>query len=332
MDRIALIIALFSLVSLQFFDLIGNLIKRNIERKRRRQIRKSKEDENKLGFKEKLKIYKKFIYKESEKKWLFVGIRFAIIILTYILATLNYLTGIIFSIILPILYYGLIVRKSKPIMEKREEILTRMLELKKSRMKLINLKSNAYNYDEEFEVLEWDDEKVKPISMRIYLPVDFDEIGAENFLQYWSNAFGGDSAWGINVEDEQTGGWNTTKGIASIKQVEPLPEIAMWDDFYIDNPNIAWSFFPLGLSINGGVLIENPKTGKKEHVVGLDLNGDQQKLAKKRNITVGPDVIRSPQTLIAGLTGGGKALDLETYVYVLVDDDELLFEDDIVVE
>lgn len=333
MDKAALIIAIFSLFSLQFLSLIARLIKMNIERKKRRYTgRRTKEDEDKLTLKEKLQIYKRFIFKESGKGNLFIAIRAITVVIVYFISMGNYLLGVVSSILLPILYYGYIIRTAKPVLEKREQILTDMIDLKRSKMKLKNPKSNAYNYDEEFEVLEWDEEKVKPVSMRIFLPVDFDEIFAENFLQFWSNKFGENAAWGINVEDEETGGWNMAKGVASIKQVEPLPEIAMWDEFYVNNPDIAWSFFPLGLSINGGVLLTNPKTGEKEHVVGLDLNGDQSKLAKKRGLTIGPEVVRSPQTLIAGLTGGGKALDLDTYVYVLVDENEKLYEDDILVD
>lgn len=333
MDRLALMIAFFSLISLQFFSLITRIIKMSIERKRRKYIgRRTKEEGEKLSLKEKLQMYKRFIFKESGKRNLFIALRLAIVVLVYFLSISNYILGIIASILLPILYYGYIIRTAKPVLEKREQVLTDMIDLKRSKMKLKNPKSNAYNYDEEFEILEWDEEKVKPMSMRIFIPVDFDEIFAENFLQFWSNKFGENAAWGVNVEDKETGGWNTAKGIASIKQVEPLPEIAMWDEFYINNPDIAWSFFPLGLSINGGVLLTNPKTGEKEHVVGLDLNGDQSKLAKKRGLTIGPEVVRSPQTLIAGLTGGGKALDLDTYVYVLVDENEKLYEDDILVD
>ena len=96
----------------------------------------------------------------------------------------------------------------------------------------------------------------------------------------------------------------------------------MWDEHYIINENIAWSFFPLGLGVEGGVLLENPETGEMEHVLGLDLNGNQVKLAKKKGLTIGNELVRSPQTLVGGQTGGGKALSLDTEILILQDGNE----------
>ena len=56
----------------------------------------------------------------------------------------------------------------------------------------------------------------------------------------------------------------------------------MFDEHYLEDPSVQWSFFPLGIGSKGGILIKILKRGKIEHVVGIDV--DSTNLNIVRNI------------------------------------------------
>ena len=110
------------------------------------------------------------------------------------------------------------------------------------------------------------------------------------------------------MTNEDFKGWDTTKGGVVIKLEEPLPSKAPWDAWYIEHPDIQWSFFPLGLSTRGGVPLVNPNTGVEERVVGISLDNEQRKYGDKKGLALGDEISSSPMSLIAGATGGGKSV------------------------
>lgn len=316
-----LIFAILSLVSVPLNINIFNLIKTRIQNKKGKRTRvKEIKDEMKVPLKQKLKTSERFILKESPLKSKALTIKIAIFVIIFAISFANKVTGFLFALILPIFYYWFCVKNSKQILEERNVMIENMLTFKKSRMGLNNSKSDVNNYQEEFEILQWDEALIAPQKIRLYVPITFDELNKEMFMENWSAAFGVGAAWAIDVEDEEFPGWNTPKGYATIKQVEPLPQMAAWSEHYVINDKVAWSWFPLGIGVNNGILLENPQTGQMEHVIGIDVNGDQLKLAKKIGQIVGPEVVRSPQTLVCGATGGGKALCLEEMVSVIQED------------
>ncbi len=190
----------------------------------------------------------------------------------------------------------------------RDKLISRMLDFKRSKMGLIDNKATIMDYTEEFIILENDPEDKKPSKIRLFLPVNFDPLQANTFLSDFSTQFGRGRPFEIDYEDKEYPGWDTDKGVATITLQAPLPTMAKWDKHYLEDPIVQWSFIPLGLSSRGGLPIKNPETGEIEHVVGFDLDGTQKKYCDKNGIHIGADIIASPMTLIAGVTGGGKSV------------------------
>src|SRR5699024_240442 len=97
--------------------------------------------------------------------------------------------------------------------------------------------------------------------------------------------------------------------------------MAKWHEGYLDPQYCAWGFFPLGLSVEHGVLMPNPENPEEmQNVVGIDLTKSQKKLASKNGIKVSEKVEGTPQVFIGGGTGGGKSLHVNTWVPVLIDE------------
>ena len=84
------------------------------------------------------------------------------------------------------------------------------------------------------------------------------------------------------------------------------------------DPHVPWSFFPMGLGVRDGLILENPETGEDEHVIGYDIFGTGLAMADAGEITMSPNQGKaSPMAVIAGVTGSGKALPVDTPVLVL---------------
>lgn len=352
MNKFAIIIALFSLFSIQLIYTIYRDFKRRMKYKmaKKRGVRvdrkKMEEEERKHSFLAKQKKASRFIFRESHDKVTFIILKSVITLVIFFVASKNIPIGIILSIVLPLIYYNYEIRVAEKVLSERREKIIRILEFKRSAMGLIDNKADEDNYESEFMVLEWNESLTSPEKIRLFIPVSFDENNRDFFLEKWNGAFGSrvldefdengnrleePATWALSIKDKDFPGWQHTKGVATLELTEALPLMAPLEEWYIKGDDIAWSWFSLGLGVNGGLLLTNPETGEEEHVIGIDLSGDQIKLANKRGIPIGPEVIQTPQTLIAGATGGGKALDLDEYVMVEVDENAELLDDDILI-
>lgn len=239
-----------------------------------------------------------------------------------------YFIGLIFAVLgaVKIVFFGVAIviffltllygwYSGRDLVQKRERAIKRMVEIAQSTLGVGRDASN-----DVVSVLEWR-ELIYPQKIRFTVPTSFSEDGQAAFLRLFNQVFGSVSTFVAADEvNEETGevtpGWNYEEGFVTIRAVPPLPRLAPWDAHYIEDPGIAWSFFPLALGVEGGVELPNPETGEVEHVLGFDLSGLQAKVGSKAGHRVGPEIVTSPMVLIAGGTGGGKALSDETLIRV----------------
>ena len=192
--------------------------------------------------------------------------------------------------------------------EKQKIFINNFLDFKRQYMKLKDNNSNLFTYENEFEVLKWE-EGGRASKVRLYFPITFDSnMGKDNFLDKMSINFGGGRPYEVDEEDKDYPGWNTNLLIATIKLEAPLPEMAMFDEMYILNDSVQWSFFPLGIGSRMGIPFKNPKTGVEERLLGFDVNGAQGEWCKDNGHVVGNDLMASPHAILCGVTGGGKSV------------------------
>lgn len=202
--------------------------------------------------------------------------------------------------------------KSGEVLKKRDEIYQKMLEIGRS---TLNLPADS-DSREVINVMKWHD-TVKPEIVRFNVPATFNADGSERFLQQFNQTFGNESTFVPMIDkDKKIFGWEFDKGYVTIKENPPLPKRAEWSEKYVLDDRIAWSFFPLALGIENGVELIDPETGEKENVLGFDVSGLQVDLAKEKGLKIGEEITTSPMALIAGATGGGKALSVNTPILV----------------
>lgn len=222
---------------------------------------------------------------------------------------------IVFSPLLFLVALTIALVTANPIIKGREQIYRKMFEIGKSTLGL------SAEYAEQpqavINILEWRD-VLRPSKVRFEVPTTFGADSEESFLRQFNQVFGTETTW-VAFNDPESGkpGWNYEEGFVTLKETPPLPTMAPWHERYVLDPNIAWSFFPIGLGVENGVELTNPETGQVENVLGFDLSGEQVNLAKKMGTKIGPEITTSPMVLCAGGTGGGKALAVDTPVLVL---------------
>lgn len=200
------------------------------------------------------------------------------------------------------------------LMKAREAIYTRMFAI--ARTKLGQSVEHEINPQAVIRITDWRD-FIKPQKVEFDIPDSFGEEGTEAFLKQFNQLFGKETAW-VPSDDPETGdpGWDFEKGVLTIHAVPPLPGSAPWSEHYVLGDGVAWSFFPIGLGVENGLELPNPKTGEIEHVLGFDLSGEQAKVAGKFGLKMSQAITTSPMALIAGGTGGGKSLSSDTKVRV----------------
>lgn len=217
------------------------------------------------------------------------------------------------------------VLSSKKILEAREKVVSRIYSIAQSYLSL----PAGGNPGEYVTVLDWRDH-LKPNKVRISFPITVSDSSAEPFLRQFNLVFGRETAWVPDVvlptpkdpnnpkskEDPGNPGWDYENSVVTLKAVPPLPMRADWDEKYITNPAIAWSFFPVALGVENGTTLTSEK-GEKEHLLGFDLAGEQKSAAEKAGEVCSTHIVVSPMILVAGGTGGGKALDVKTPVAVI---------------
>lgn len=213
------------------------------------------------------------------------------------------------------------IMRANPIIKKREEIYRKMFEIAKGT--LGQSAEYAENPQAVIQIIEWR-EIIKPTKVRFEVPTTFAADSEENFLRQFNQIFGTETTW-VPFNDPDTGkpGWNYEEGFVTLKETPPLPQSAPWDEHYVLDPSISWSFFPIGLGVENGVELENPKTGQTENVLGFDVAGNQPGVSKEFGKYCSPTITTSPMALVAGGTGGGKALAVDTPIYVVEEAVEL---------
>lgn len=206
------------------------------------------------------------------------------------------------------------------IVVERKKVLERMLSLKQSKMGLVSESKSNPILPDEIEVLEWHDDLITPKRLYLYMPTTFDSLQVTSFLESFNLIFNSHGQWIANMEDENYTGFDFNAGVASLRVSPPLPQRADWHERYLLNEKVHWSFFPLAIGSENGIPIENEETGKVEHVLGFAVNSGQNKLSAKQGVTIGSEIVAAPQILIAGGTGGGKSLSVDTLVVTVTDD------------
>ena len=100
-------------------------------------------------------------------------------------------------------------------------------------------------------------------------------------------------------------------GAASL-QTASLPRRAIWEGHHVSSPEVAWSFFPIALGAAGGLELENPASGEVEHLLGVDVVGQQLQMSAAVGKKSNGDIATSPHILIGGPTGSGKSIVLRS--------------------
>lgn len=186
---------------------------------------------------------------------------------------------------------------TKDVIEMRKKMYRKMFEIGQSKLGLSA--EFAENPQAVIKVLEWNpNNNLKPQKIKYDIPTTFSEEGSEGFLRLFNQVFGTETTW-VPFNDKETGtpGWNFEEGEATFYAVPPLPAMAKWDEHYIVNDAVAWSFFPIGLGVENGLELPNPATGEVENVIGFDVSGEQIKVAKQHGLKVGNEITTSPMCL-----------------------------------
>ena len=206
--------------------------------------------------------------------------------------------------------------------QEQENVKQRLYDTKKDIMGLMNSRnSDGPDFDSEFKILEWAPDNKTFNKVLLYIPTSFDDLRTESVIEKFNQNFGGGTAWVADTNSD-THGWDFVGGRVTLKRTPALPQLAAWDEHYVLDSNVAWSFFPLAIGVENGVEMINPDTGKKENILGFDLQGLEGKLGKKKGFAVGPEIVAAPQVLIAGGTGGGKSLSEDTLVTKVIEDNK----------
>jgi hypothetical protein len=227
------------------------------------------------------------------------------------------LFGLAFFLFLVWVAFG--VMSARPLLRARRKVTDKMFEIAKSTLN--QSAEYAENPSAVITVLEWRDGN-RPVKVRFNIPTHFSAESEENFLRQFNQVFGSDTTW-VPYVDEQAGakGWDYEEGFVWLREMPPLPRSAPFSEHYVLDPSVAWSFFPVGLGVEHGMELVNPNTGVKENVLGFDLSGIQSEVSKKMGTYLSDAITTSPMVLVAGATGGGKSMNVDTELVIFEDTD-----------
>ena len=217
--------------------------------------------------------------------------------------------------------FALMVRYSREPVDGRERILMRMFEFTSKRLGYDKRKFKTHH--DAVRVEEWRDITMpKVVAFQVPLDYSYDIMDEESFVKGFNSAFGHETAWipreGVDPKTKRPRGWDPDAGTVTLESIPPLPTRAPFMEHYVMDPHVPWSFFPMGLGVRDGLILENPETGEDEHVIGYDIFGTGLAMADAGEITMSPNQGKaSPMAVIAGVTGSGKALPVDTPVLVL---------------
>jgi hypothetical protein len=207
------------------------------------------------------------------------------------------------------------VKSAETLLATRKAVIDRMFSIAK--LKLGQSAEYTDNPKAVINILEWND-YVKPQKVELQVPDSFGADGEEGFMRQFNQIFGTETTW-VPADDPETHapGWNYEEGKVTIYAVPPLPQMAPWDEHYVLDPGVAWSFFPIALGVENGLEVPNPATGKIENVLGFDFSGEAGKAAKAAGYKMSGTITTSPMAFVGGGTGGGKSLSVDTLVEVV---------------
>lgn len=218
--------------------------------------------------------------------------------------------------------YGFSQSSAKKILTQREKLMDRIF--KTVDFKMSYGKEGEERRNEVVNIVQWKD-FLSPEKIKIEIPLRFNADAQEEFMRHFNqhlskmSSEAEERAW-VPADDmeKNTPGWDYGASTLTVRTVPPLPTRADWHEGYVLNDNCAWSFFPLGIGVEDGVQMPNPENPEEMmNIIGVDVSGEQQKLAKKKGFYTSSKVTTSPQMLVGGGTGGGKSLSINTLVPVL---------------
>lgn len=316
----------FFVIVYSALTMITRLIKRKFRERMRIKIDSRKLQEKTLT----KKIMRAIMFTIKEDKRNTKGIKnrtifFSIYLIGLLLSIgMAFMNKVGFVLVFSLIFYLAIIifsyYSTKNLFIERDKVLDKIYTIKQRRMGLVEkpLRNEAINYDSEFKVTEWDKDYVHPKRIIMSIPVDFDQLACNSFLEQFSLYFGTQGAhWVPDRANKEHPGWDFVGGYAALMKTDPLPLRADWSEKYLLNDRVSWSFFPIALGSENGITLVDPKTKKETHLLGFDLAGTERKLAKKKGFQIGDELVAAPMVLIAGGTGGGKALECDTPVEVV---------------
>lgn len=287
-----------------------NLLKEELTRSFSRGRRNKKIDPDKLTYKEKVSKYWTYIKSDKTLKTKFYIIysSMALFVTAIGYFSINYpFLFILLFFLIPSKFAlnSIMFKACDNVIQERDKILNRMLDLKFSRM---GKATKTGLLPDELEVLEWE-ESIKPTKVRMTIPVNFEPLAVDVFLLQWNVMFGDGREWAPDVTGDEKG-WDFISGFVTLKAGEPMPNMAPWSAHYVLNEKCPWSYFPLAIGVQGGILMDSPDGKSKEHILGFDFAGNAPKEGKKKGYYVGDELQSgaSPMCLVVGATGGGKSV------------------------
>lgn len=229
---------------------------------------------------------------------------------------------ILWSLLVYIFAFNFAVVSSNKVVNQQEYVVSKIYEIAQPKLGL----PIQDPPEKHVRIKKWR-EYVAPDSVEIDVPTNFSDAGEEGFLRQFNQVFGRETAWVPDSappsKDEKGNdvpprlGWDYEEGKVTLRSVPPLPTRAPWSAHYVLSDSIAWSFFPIALGVENGTTVTHPETGVKEHVLGFDLSGQQGKAAAKAGESMSTSITKTPMVLVAGGTGSGKALPIDTKIAVI---------------
>lgn len=310
-------IILGALVYIAFIPFIflglPKLVRKAIEQSRRRPAirRQPKLNEKpKVSFFLNVVLHIKFGLKNAMPcRNIFAVVYFLGLVATVVLfAESMYLYGVVTSFVFPITAGLYMFKATDRVYSEQERVVNRLADIARSA-----LGSKEENVAQIAEVTEWED-LVVPLAVKFYIPTVFRSEGEQNFMRLLNQNFGSVSTW---VPDEDKGGWDYDKGLGFFRVKPPLPTLAPWKEEYAIGPEIAESFFPVAVGVEGGIELTDSETGNTFNLLGYDVAGETKGKVKELGIKADESLLSAaPHVLVGGGTGGGKSLSLEERILV----------------
>ena len=166
--------------------------------------KRAKKQTNKLQltYTQKMALHRKFGLSTYSKKNIIRVLFLVFSIIPAAVSLVSLVAAIPLVLILPYLFIFINRTLIRREYDEKENTIDRILTFKRKEMGLIDTESNKYNYNAEFEILEW--HTVKDINkIKLFLPVTFDPLYRDLFLEKVSIQFGDGRPFEIDNIDEK---------------------------------------------------------------------------------------------------------------------------------